>query len=375
MTRRADIVVAGHICLDVIPSFPETAGAAHLLRPGSLTRVGPADCSTGGAVANVGLALHRLGVPVRLLGKVGDDMFGRQILECVEAAGAGLGDTLRRVAGETTSYTVVVNPPGSDRFFLHCPGANDTFVSADVDENLLTGARILHFGYPPIMREIYRNNGRELAAIFERARRRGLATSMDMASIDPTSEAGALDWRAFLASVLPLTDIFLPSVEELLFMLDRPTWQKLMNAGGAVKQIVNQNMLRALADELIRMGAAVVVIKLGDQGLYLRTTADAGRLKQCPVLKADQLDAWRDRELIAPCFQVSVAGTTGSGDCTIAGFLAALLRGESPEESATAAVAVGACSVEKRDAVSGVPQWTDVWRRISAGWARYACGI
>ncbi len=53
----------------------------------------------------------------------------------------------------------------------------------------------------------------------------------------------------------------------------------------------------------------------------------------------------------APCFDVEVVGTTGSGDATIAGFLSALLRDASPEEAMTMAVAVGACNVEARRCV------------------------
>ena len=52
------VVVAGHICLDIIPVLAEEPD----LRPGSLVEIGPAALSAGGPVGNVGLALHRLGV-------------------------------------------------------------------------------------------------------------------------------------------------------------------------------------------------------------------------------------------------------------------------------------------------------------------------
>ncbi len=66
----------------------------------------------------------------------------------------------------------------------------------------------------------------------------------------------------------------------------------------------------------------------------------------------------------------ALAGTTGSGDCTIAGLLAGLLRGEDPVTVATSATAVGACSVEEADATSGIPGWRDVAARLAAGWPR-----
>lgn len=366
MSNPAEIIVAGHICLDVIPSFSDKSSSAQhsLINPGSLTRVGPAVCSTGGAVANVGLALHKLGNSVHLIGKLGDDMFGRQMIQILNAAGNNLANTLRVASGECTSYTIVINPPGTDRFFLHCPGANDSFGLSDVDPELLTGARIFHFGYPPLMRKIYQNDGQELAMIFALAGKKGLATSLDMASIDSDSEAGRVDWRKFLKHVLPATDIFLPSLDELLVMTRRQPVEK-----------ITRNLIRELADELLANGAAIIGIKLGNHGFYVRTSSDESRLQSCPVIKRNHMDAWVGKESLAPCFNVHVAGTTGSGDCTIAGFLAALLRGESPAQSAEAAVAVGACSVEQRDAVSGIMPWPQISERIRQGWERNPCMI
>jgi sugar/nucleoside kinase (ribokinase family) len=65
-----------------------------------------------------------------------------------------------------------------------------------------------------------------------------------------------------------------------------------------------------------------------------------------------------------------VAGTTGSGDATIAGLLSAISRDLDPIRAATAAVAVGACNVEAPDALSGLRSWSDTMARIDANWSR-----
>jgi hypothetical protein len=82
------------------------------------------------------------------------------------------------------------------------------------------------------------------------------------------------------------------------------------------------------------------------------------------------LDAveWHGRSVFAPCFQANVAGTTGSGDATIAGFLLGLLELGSLGETLASALAVGACSVEQVDATSGIPTWEEVQFRLMAGW-------
>ena len=82
MTKDA-IIVAGHCCLDIIPSFSSTADGE--LHPGKLVDVGPAVLAPGGTVSNVGLSLSRLGAPVRMVGKVGDDHFGRILLALYES--------------------------------------------------------------------------------------------------------------------------------------------------------------------------------------------------------------------------------------------------------------------------------------------------
>jgi sugar/nucleoside kinase (ribokinase family) len=352
----AHIVVAGHICLDVIPELDGPLD----VQPGGLVVIGPSAVSTGGPVGNVGIALHRLGVPVRLIAKVGNDMFGRELLAILGGHHPALADSIIVVPGETTSYSVIVNPPGVDRTVLHCAGANDTFGFADVPLDRLDGARILHFGYPPIMRRLYSDGGAELSRIFAAASERGLVVSLDTCVPDPNSAAGRVDWVAFFARVLPTVDVFAPSVDELRSMLRVPSQAPIDLSG-----------VRSLAEHVLALGPALFALKLGDQGLYLRTARGGeafGRL--CSRLSLD-VGSWRDREVLAPCFRARrVAGTNGSGDSTIAGLLTALLRKEDPVTAATSACAVGACSVEECDASSGVPPWPEVAARLATCWER-----
>jgi sugar/nucleoside kinase (ribokinase family) len=369
--RRTDVVVAGHICLDIIPSLADVPGRpGELFAPGTLVKVGPAVVATGGAVPNTGLALHRLGVATRLMGKVGDDLFGRAILDLLKRHDAALAEDMIVATGEHSSYSIVINPRGLDRTFLHCPGANDTFRAEDLPAERVGDARIFHFGYPPLMRRMYADGGAGLAHMLGAVRQRGVAVSLDMSRPDLASEAGLADWPSLLRRTLPQVDLFLPSLDETLLMLDRERFLRMEQAAGAagIVSLADADLLRQLADQLLELGAAVVALKLGDQGLYVRTTARNARLAAIGGGLGLAAAGWCGRELLAPCFEVAVAGTTGAGDCTIAGFLAGLLRGLGPEETLRAAVAVGACSVEAADANSGVPAWPAVERRLASGW-------
>jgi sugar/nucleoside kinase (ribokinase family) len=369
MSERRWVVVCGHICLDVIPTFGGSKiGLADLLVPGKLVDVGPAVIATGGAVSNTGLALHRLGVPARLMGKVGDDLFGHAILEVVRRHDPALAEGMIVSPEAASSYTIVVNPPGVDRVFLHCPGANDSFGADDVPYHTLSDVRLFHFGYPPLMRRMYQDGGSELESLFRRVKATGTVASLDMARPDPASAAGRAPWAEILTRVLPHVDLFLPSLDETLFMLDR----KRFDAFEAGRLQVDGALLSDLAAQLLDLGAGVVALKLGAEGLYLRTGA-AEALAALGEMIA--VEAWAGRELLAPCFGVDVVGTTGSGDCTVAGFLAGLGHGLSPEDTMTSAVAVGACSVEAADATSGVRTWEEVQRRVGGGWARREAGL
>ncbi len=67
---------------------------------------------------------------------------------------------------------------------------------------------------------------------------------------------------------------------------------------------------------------------------------------------------------------MNLVGTTGAGDCAVAGFIAGVVRGQRPEEALTSAVAAGGANVERADASSGVPAWADLQSRIAAGWQK-----
>lgn len=367
-----EAIVAGHICLDIIPRFTTDAGAAlsAYLSPGRLSEVGPVALSTGGAASNTGLNLKRLGIDARLMGKTGDDLFGQAILDIVRGYGPRLAEGMIVVSGETSSYTVVINPPHIDRIFLHCAGTNHTFGADDIRYDVLGEARLFHFGYPPLMRRMYANGGQQMIEMFRRAREMGVTTSLDMAMPDPAGPSGQVDWKAIMERCMHHVDLFLPSVEEWLFMADRPRFDALATSVGATGMLdaLDVGQVRALGQAALDMGAKVVVLKLGQRGVYLRTADDVSEMgRGAPADPA----AWQGRELWVPCFVPDeLVGTTGAGDATIAGFLAALLRGASPERALTIAAAVGACNVEAADALSGVRSWDETLARIEAGWER-----
>ncbi len=353
--EREGAVVAGLICLDIIPPL-RTASLESALSPGLSLEVGPMGLYTGGAVGNTGRSLWRLGVPTRLVGKVGDDAIGDIILRLISADDPDLARDMIVVPGANSPCTIVLSPPETDRSFITHPGTNHTFDADDVPYDLLRRARLFHFGYPPYMRRMYEDDGAELEALFRRARATGVITALDMAFPEAEGPSGRVNWRRVLERTLPYVDIFLPSLDELLFMLRRD--ETISTA---------ETIISGIAAELLSMGAGIVALKLGIRGLYLRTGG---------ALAFDLPGRWAGRELWTPTFQPDQpVGTTGAGDAAIAGFLASILYGQPVEEGLISAAAVGACNVEAADALGGIQSWEATQARIRCGWARMPLAI
>ena len=248
---------------------------------------------------------------MRLAARIGNDRIGALTREVLAAHSPALPEHLTEVPGEHSSYTIVLNPPGVDRTFLHCPGANDTFGPEDLDPALLSTTRSVHFGYPPLMRRMYADGGETLAELLTRIRQAGATTSLDLAMPDPTRPAGQADWPAILARALPLVDLFVPSIEELLFMLDRPAYERIIREHGPAGMIdaLSPELIERLAQRALDGGARVVFIKLGHRGVYLRSAAQPVLGRGAPA----DAGAWAATPVVGPRLSRGRARHRGRG--------------------------------------------------------------
>ncbi len=367
--KAYDLVAAGHICLDIIPEIPDSGATRmeQIFRPGSLLNVGPCTISTGGPVSNTGIGAVKLGCTVAFMAKVGDDEHGRIIRRLLEKSGSSEG--VHAAAGVSSSYTVALAPPNIDRMFLHCPGANDTFSSDDITYDLVKKAGQFHLGYPPLMRSLYEDEGRELAAIFRQAKQAGATTSLDMSLPDPKSPSGNAPWARILANVLPHVDVFLPSMEEAFFMLhpDEFLRRKRQYGGGELLDHIAEEECSRMAGTFLDMGACMTSLKSGHRGYYFRT-GDKSTFTRMGAVKPADPNNWSNRELWCPAFRVDAVGSaTGSGDSSIAGFLSAFLRGLPIEQCLKVANCTGYQNLHALDALSSIRTWDETWAMATEG--------
>ena len=366
--RDLEIVAAGHTCLDLIPAFlidEKVDKMTDVLVPGKMINMGKCVVVGGGPVTNAGVSIRRLGVKTELIGKIGDDDFGKQILRWYEEH-EGHFQGIKTVKGESTSYTIAICIPGVDRFYLHHCGANDTFGYDDVDFDLVGRAKLMLFGYPPWMAKLYANTGRELTKILKKTKELGTTTALDL-SWPPVD----CDWRAILEDWVPLSDIMVPSAEELFYFLHKDEFlEKKARLGPKESPLdrITVGEIAGLGADLLKMGAAIAMVKCGHRGLYVRT-AGKGRLQKMGAAGCSDLDNWAERELWFPVYQEErFVGALGSGDSAIAGFLSAFVRNHSVESCLRYANAAGSMNVTVPDGLTWNKGFDDLTKRIQAGW-------
>jgi sugar/nucleoside kinase (ribokinase family) len=271
---------------------------------GKLALVPRMELHSGGCAANTGIALGKLGIATRIVGRVGQDGFGDFLIRELERHGL---DTrgVARDAVVNTSATMVMVHSDTERSFLHYRGANAELTDADVPPDLLEGARLLHVAGSFLMPKF---DGEPTARVLAMGRRRGLTTCLD------TAWDAQDRWLSLLAPCLPYLDHFVPSIEE-------------------ARQITGRQAPAEVAAALRDAGVGTVVLKMGEEGCYAHGPDGKFSLPALPVPAVDAL---------------------GAGDAFAAGFIAGLVHGWDLERAARFATAVGATCVTALGATTGV---------------------
>jgi sugar/nucleoside kinase (ribokinase family) len=307
------IAVAGTIVVDV-PAHP----VAGMPSRGGLEAVERIDLYVGGAVANTGMALSRLGVPVGAIGCVGKDSLGRIVLE--ELSGWAEGLWIREDDTRSTSATLVLVHPDGERTFISAVGANAGLEEEHLhwEELVEAGTRAIHLGYALLLPGL---DGAPMVRALKRARDLGLLVSLDVTWLPE------VDWEDALA-LLTHVDVFCPNLRE-------------------AEAITGEADPARVADALLSAGVReVVAVTLGEEGCYLKPAGGSG-------------------EHIARQ-EASAVDTTGAGDAFVAGMLAAWYKGHDWTTAGRVANVAGATATTELGAAEGVRGWEEVLRLATA---------
>ncbi|HEY9121588.1 MAG TPA: PfkB family carbohydrate kinase [Brevefilum sp.] len=327
-------VIAGYLSLDITSSLHESL----LSEPGGrgASQIGQAALSPGG-LAKLVLDLHHLGVPTRLVGKVGDDPFGDVFVRVLKDKAPTLVDGLILDPSVPTAYKLNI---GDAHYYF--PGANKSFYASDLHRDILREADLFHFGHPALMRSIYRGDGGELVSILQRVRREGLSTSLDFGLPAMGGTAGAVDWSVLLENALPLVDVLIADIPQLLFLLNIEGYQDI--SGAELEHLIQSDLsglLHALSERVLKFGVNILMVNLGEQGFYLRTNGEHAWKRPGRGLSGLG-EAWFDREIREQAFASGDQQIINDYDHGLAGFLAGLLADSGPETALKLAAAISA---------------------------------
>jgi sugar/nucleoside kinase (ribokinase family) len=281
-----------------------------------VTLIDPIELRTGGDALNEALTAARLGNRVGLVTKIGDDPFGRLLLEEARKAGVCTEHVSVSHTDSTAVAALLVGENGDRNICAH-RGALESLCLDDIAVAAFNDTKIVTIGSLLALKNL---DGKGVRTILERARNAGAMTSADV-----KFDAYGLGFDG-IRHVLPLLDFFLPNYDEALYLTSErePSRQ---------------------CDVLMNAGCGNVLIKLGEQGCFLAANGTRRLISSCPARRVD---------------------TTGAGDNFVAGFLTGLLRGMQSEEAARLGNGAAAVSIQEVGSNGGVRSYEQVLEHMRA---------
>ena len=298
VNRRKPIVVVGSINIDLV------SVTSRIPRAGETVLGSSFQTYHGGKGANQAVAIARLGYPVRLIGRLGDDAFGVQLRTHLDESGVSTEGVLS-IDGSSGVAVITVSAAGENSIVL-TPGANAKVTPEDLDRNMEILRRA---GMVLTQLEIPLETVECLANICHKA---GIPIVLDPAP------AAALPGSIF-SKVTWLT----PNQLEAASLLHE------------TPEIAEEMKPHEVASRILDRGCRGVVLKMGRHGALLQTQEGL-------------------REFAA-AFPVEAIDTTAAGDAFNGGFATALMSGKTPGESVRFAAAVAALSVMRAGAQASMP--------------------
>lgn len=302
-----DVTCVGILVADAIARTVD-----NLPESGKLELVERIELFTGGCAANAAIDMAKLGLNTAVLGKLGDDGFGKFMLnslkdENVDVAGLKIDSLVG------TSSSLVTIDSNGERSFLHYLGANAEFGVEDINIDIIENSEIVFVAGVMLMPKF---DGIPCAQFLKLVKEMGKYTVLD------TAWDSKGRWMNLLGPSMKYIDLFIPSLEEAIMLSGKKEPEEI-------------------ADFFLSMGVKTVVIKLGKNGCFIKD--DKGEKHQIPTYT-----------------KVKVVDTTGAGDSFVAGFIAGMVHGWNLYECGKFANAVGSHCVMAAGASNGITSFEEI---------------
>jgi len=297
----SDIVCAGILVADVlgkpVDSLPEK---------GKLGLVEKMSLQIGGCAANFVIDLAKLGLKTAIIGKIGDDNFGKFLLDTLNSEKVDVSG-LKIDKNVSTSASMVMISGDGERSILHSFGANAKFSFDDINLDMVGKSKILLIAGTFLMPDF---DGEGTEKLLKFSKENGVLCCMD------TAWDSRGQWLRKIESSLQYLDWFMPSYDEAHEM------SGLANP----EEIAQFFQLK---------GVKNVIIKMGHEGCFVKQSGEKGF--QVPAFN-----------------KIEAIDTSGAGDSFCAGFIAGLYKGWEIAECAKFANAVGAHCIMQIGTTAGI---------------------
>ena len=295
------LIVLGGINIDLVtfsPRFP---------RPGE-TIVGSRFITyAGGKGANQAVAAAKMGASSMMVGKVGGDIFGPQLLNGLTAAGVDISGVATN-SDVSSGIAVISVDETAQNSITQILGANDTCgteQASTVKQELPEAAGLLL--------QLETSIGLSLEVAYD-ARSMGVMVMLDPGPVRPLPE-----------EFLRICDVITPNETEAQALVGFP--------------VTGPESATKAAYTLLERGVGAAVIKLGSQGAYF---ADA------------------DNQGIVQPFQVDAVDSVAAGDAFNGALAVSLAEGKTLEEGVNIACAAGGLAVTQTGAQDSMPERVSV---------------
>ncbi len=260
--------------------------------------------AVSGAAGTAAIAASRMGLKTLAVGGLGNDLMGDWVMQRLRHFGVDVS-AMQCEKGWKTSSSIVTTRLDGSRPALHMAGATGNFLVTDAMLPAITSTKVFHVGGVGLMDAMDRGR---TAEVISAAKVAGALTTVDVFAGSPA------DLPA-VASVLPHTDYFVPSIEEARALTG--LWQ-----------------MSDVAEHFIDLGVKACVFTLGGDGAYYHDASGV--------------------TFSMPAFDVEVKCTCGCGDAFNAGFAVGLVKGFDIEQTVRFAQATAALNATGLGSQAGV---------------------
>lgn len=268
--------------------------------------------SAGGDALDVAVDLAILGDQPALISCIGMDDFGSKIMKTLTESGVDTRYMIQDSIIPTTTSILLLKPDG-ERQAAYRSGGNERLSLNHVPDEAIEWADHVHLGSPMRLSSM---DGKGTAELFRRAKLKGKTTSMDL--------------------VVPLDNIWLPKIEEVLHYCDifLPSDYEVSQVCGLTDPLQIKEFFRPY-------GLSVFGIKMGANGVFVTD------YKQ---------DVW------LPASTNRVIDTLGAGDSFVAAFLSSYKKGFSLRDCAAISSIASGFVVQELGTTHGMKSFDDLYK-------------